>query len=91
MPAATVKAELNLSARTIRRRLEEAGLKARSPRKVPLLTQRHNTNRLKFAKEHMVWPITAYSGIFCGQTKQKLFVSDLKVVENRNQYTVKTV
>ena len=55
MPAATVKAEINLALRrAIRRRLEAAGLKARSPRKVPLLTQRHKANRLKFAKEHMV-------------------------------------
>lgn len=51
--------ELNLpiSASTVRKRLIEAGLHARSPRKVPLLTSRHTRNRLSFAKFHANWPV----------------------------------
>ena len=100
MPAATVKAELNLSARTIRRRLEEVGLKARSSRKVPLLTERHKTNCLKFAKEHMVRPIMKWRNILWtdetkivrfGSKGRRQYVRRPPCTEYRKQYTVKTV
>ena len=48
--------KLPVSTVTIRRRLCEAKLSARSPRKVPLLKKRHVLNRLKFAKGHIDWP-----------------------------------
>lgn len=41
--------ELPVSTVTVRRRLVEAKLLAHSPRKVPLLTKRHVSNRLKLA------------------------------------------
>lgn len=56
-PATKIKTELEVEAsvETIRRRLREHDLVARSPRKVPLLTKRHVANRLKFAKSHLEW------------------------------------
>lgn len=50
--AATIRAELGveISARTVRRRLVEKNLFGRSSRKVPMLTKRHRQNRILFAK-----------------------------------------
>lgn len=55
--------ELPVSTSTIRRRLIENNLLARSPRKVPLLTKKQATARLKFAKEHIDWPIEKWRNI----------------------------
>uniref|UniRef100_A0A3P8S3J4 Transposase Tc1-like domain-containing protein n=1 Tax=Amphiprion percula TaxID=161767 RepID=A0A3P8S3J4_AMPPE len=54
-----IKEDLRLpvSTVTIRRRLCEAKLPARSPRKVPLLKKKKDVlKRLQFAKEHIDWP-----------------------------------
>uniref|UniRef100_A0A3Q4AUB9 Transposase Tc1-like domain-containing protein n=1 Tax=Mola mola TaxID=94237 RepID=A0A3Q4AUB9_MOLML len=48
--------ELPVSTVTVRRRLCEANLFTRIPRKVPLLKKRHVQKRLQFAKEHINWP-----------------------------------
>uniref|UniRef100_A0A3Q3R7R4 Transposase Tc1-like domain-containing protein n=1 Tax=Monopterus albus TaxID=43700 RepID=A0A3Q3R7R4_MONAL len=48
--------ELPVSTVTVRRRLCEANLFSRIPRKVPLLKKRHVQKRLQFAKEHINWP-----------------------------------
>uniref|UniRef100_A0A3Q3QXZ9 Transposase Tc1-like domain-containing protein n=1 Tax=Monopterus albus TaxID=43700 RepID=A0A3Q3QXZ9_MONAL len=48
--------ELPVSTVTVRRRLCEANLFSRIPRKVPLLKKRHVQKRLQFAKEHVNWP-----------------------------------
>lgn len=44
---------LNISQRTIRRRLVEHNFKSFSPRKVPLLKNRHLKERMKFAQDHI--------------------------------------
>ena len=43
---------VSCSSRTVRRRLDDAGLYRRVARKKPLLTDRHKTIRLNWAKEH---------------------------------------
>uniref|UniRef100_A0A3Q3IHN1 Transposase Tc1-like domain-containing protein n=1 Tax=Monopterus albus TaxID=43700 RepID=A0A3Q3IHN1_MONAL len=48
--------ESPVSTVTVRRRLCEANLFSRIPRKVPLLKKRHVQKRLQFAKEHINWP-----------------------------------
>lgn len=65
IPATEIKKELNVPAsiRTIRNRLIDNQLKARSTRKVPLLKKQHIGKRLKFAKEHIQWPIEKWYNI----------------------------
>uniref|UniRef100_A0A3Q3W6D9 Transposase Tc1-like domain-containing protein n=1 Tax=Mola mola TaxID=94237 RepID=A0A3Q3W6D9_MOLML len=55
--------KLPLSTVTIRRRLCEAKLSARIPRKVPLLNKRHVLKRIQFAKEHIDWPKEKWQNI----------------------------
>lgn len=47
--------EVNVSERTVRRRLNEAGLKSRRPNKGPELLQQHRVERLRFALNHVNW------------------------------------
>lgn len=47
--------QLQISARTIRRRLQEAHLHGRVARKVPLLTSKNIKARLQFAHTHVGW------------------------------------
>uniref|UniRef100_A0A3Q3JZU3 Transposase Tc1-like domain-containing protein n=1 Tax=Monopterus albus TaxID=43700 RepID=A0A3Q3JZU3_MONAL len=56
--------ELPVSTVTVRRRLCEANLFSRIPRKVPLLKKRHVQKRLQFAKEHINWPKEKWRNIF---------------------------
>jgi len=46
---------VNVSSRTVRRRLSEAGLQARRPAIGPELQPRHRTARLNFARNHINW------------------------------------
>lgn len=100
-----IKKELSLeiSARTIRRRLEEYNLHGRAARKVPLLTSKNIKSRLRFAKEHEEWSgpegIKKWRNIlWSDETKINLVGSDARQYVRRppNQellpkYTKKTV
>jgi len=46
---------VDLSVRTERRRLHEAGSRGRKPRKKPLLSKKNIAKRLKWAKERINW------------------------------------
>lgn len=93
---------INISARTVRRRLDENMLYARSSRKVPMLTKRHIKNRILFAKTHTDW-VGPENGkkwrkvLWSDETKINLIGSDGKTwvrrpknAEFHPRYTTKT-
>lgn len=94
-----LKNELNppVTSRTIRNRLSEAGLMARSPRRVPFLSKKNVQQRLDFANRHLFhknWSNVLWSD----ETKINLFGSDGKMHVRRPKnsefdpkYTKKTV
>ena len=49
-----------ISRQTVNRRLNSARFRARKPIKRPLLTIRHNTARLQWARDHMGWNIRSW-------------------------------
>lgn len=102
MGSKEVREGLNLpvSTATIRRRLCEARLPARSPRKVPLLQKRHVQKRMKFAKDHLDWPKEKWRNVLwtdeskivlVGSKGRRQFVRRPPNTEFKPQYTLKTV
>lgn len=94
--------ELNVSSRTVQRRLVESNLIGRSARKVPLLKRSHVQARIKFADEHYLWVGENQrkwrSVLWSDETKVNLIGSDGKRWVRRPtnkafqpQYTAKTV
>ena len=75
---------VSCSSRTVRRRLDDAGLYGRVARKKPLLTDRHKTIRLNWAKEHNDWSVDDwYRVIWSDESKFNLFGSDGRVYVRR--------
>lgn len=92
--------KLNVNTSTIRRRLIEAKLPGRSPRKVPLLSPKHIKARISFAEERVSWPKEKWRNIlWSDETKINLFGSDksrqyVRRPANQEycpQYTIKTI
>ena len=92
--------QLTVSTGTIRRRLCEVNLPARSPRKVPLLKKRHVQKRLEFAKEHIDWPEKKWHNILWtdeskivlfGSKGHRQYVRRPANTEFKPQYSVKTI
>lgn len=68
---------VEVSARTVRRRLFNMGLKAYRPRKKPLLTVAMRKNRLAWSKEHAVWTLDDWKKvIFSDESKFNIHGSD---------------
>jgi transposase len=69
----------SVSARTVRRVLGRAGLKARVKRKKPLLRKRHRQARLAFARKHQHWTVEDWKRVvWSDETKINLYGSDGK-------------
>lgn len=97
-----IKTNLNLdvSTSTIRRRLISSNLRARRPRKVPLLNKKQIQKRLHFAKEHEMWPSSKWRNIlWTDESKIVLFnpsIHQQRVrrppnTEYNPKYTTKTI
>lgn len=97
-----IKEDLNLVASpvTIRRRLAQHNLKAKCPRRVPLLQKRHVQKRLKFANDYITWPISKWRNILWsdeskivlfGSSGSRQYVRRPPRTEFKPQYTIKTV
>lgn len=102
MSSRKIKQDLNLStsAVTIRRRLTEAGLRANSPRKVPLLKKVHVRKRLDFVKSRVDWPVEKWRNILWtdeskivlyGTPGTRKYVRRPPNTAYKPQYTIKTV
>ena len=67
----------SLSARTVRRRLQSAGLFARRPAKKPYITPKNRRARVAWAKEHLTWTAQQWRNVlFSDESKYALFGSD---------------
>lgn len=90
---------VQVSAPTISRRLNEAGLRGCVARRTPLLTTRHKKARLEFAKQYVDEPITFWNNIlWSDESKMELFGTKAKQYVWRpkgdafnEKYTVPTV
>lgn len=60
--------QVNVSERTVSRRLDECGLNSRRPAKGPELLQQHRVERLRFAHNHANWNL--------GQWRRVLFTDE---------------
>lgn len=79
LSATKIKAEvgLQISSRTIQRRLVEKGLYSRRPAKKPLLTKKQRINRLNFAREHLNWTVQKWNTVlFSDESKFNLIDTD---------------
>ena len=54
---------VNVSERTIRRRMEERDLRARRPARGPELERHHRVARLRFAREHANWTLEEWANV----------------------------
>lgn len=71
---------VEVSSRTVRRRLNGFGLTARHPAKGPLLTREHKRARLDFAREHVEWTLNDWQRVlFSDETRVGLRSSDGRI------------
>jgi hypothetical protein len=67
-----------VSRRTVNLVLQSAGLRAYRPVKKPLLTTKHKTERLRWAREHSQWTIDDWSKVRNSLTKKIIFLFSIK-------------
>lgn len=71
---------IQISSRTIRRRLREGNLTPRIPARGPRLTAEHRRNRLQFARMHVNWEPADWSRVlFTDESRFSLYHSDRRV------------
>lgn len=67
----------NISAQTVRNRLQESGIRARRPVRVPMLTVRHRRARLAYAHQHIDWSIRKWNNVlFTDESRFCLYGDD---------------
>lgn len=70
---------LDISARSVRRRAVEAGLRARKPSKKPFISKKNRKARLAFARAHISWDAAQWRNIlFSDESKFNIKGSDNK-------------
>lgn len=80
--AASIRAEMhhrnvNVSARTVRRRLLKAGFTARRPIRKPYLTNKMKKKRLEWAKAHRYWTVQQWKNVlWSDESKFNLYSND---------------
>lgn len=97
--AISVDSGLDISSRTVRRRLNEFGLRGCIAQRKPLITKRNQQRILLFAKTHLEKPLIFWKNVlWTDESKYNRFGSDGKLYVRRpkNQqfnprYTIKTV
>lgn len=68
---------LQISTRSVRRRLLKASLRGCRPAHKPMISMKNKAKRLKFAKEHLNWPISKWKTVlFSDESKFNLIGSD---------------
>nr|CAH7728684.1 unnamed protein product [Callosobruchus chinensis] len=65
-----------ISTATIRRRVLASGLRCRRPLRVPLLTGRHRTARLQWARVHQDWLLAQWRNVLFSDESRFGLVSD---------------
>nr|CAH7714069.1 unnamed protein product [Callosobruchus chinensis] len=65
-----------ISTATIRRRVLASGLRCRRPLRVPLLTARHRTARLQWARAHQDWLLPQWKNVLFSDVSRFGLVSD---------------
>nr|CAH7715345.1 unnamed protein product [Callosobruchus chinensis] len=65
-----------ISTATIRRRVLASGLRCRRPLRVPLLTARHRTARLQWARAHQDWLLPQWRNVLFSDKSTFGLVSD---------------
>jgi hypothetical protein len=69
--------QVNVSAKTVKRRLKEVGLNPRTPAKVPWLLPHHKVTRLQFAQTHADWDEHQWRNVlFTDETRIQLWKPD---------------
>lgn len=69
--------DVNISYKTVQRRLREQGLFSRRAAKKPLISKKNRKARLKFAREHVNWSIKKWKTVlWSDESKFQLFGSD---------------
>jgi transposase len=79
------EAGVRVSSRTVRRRLWQAGLKAKTPRKKPFLNMVQRRKRVEWAKQHIGWTAEQWKKvIFSDESRISIFGQDgLQYVRRR--------
>nr|CAH7758629.1 unnamed protein product [Callosobruchus chinensis] len=65
-----------ISTTTVRRRVLASGLRWRRPLRVPLLTARHCTARLQWARAHQNWLLPQWRNVLLSDESRSGLVSD---------------